>query len=298
MHPGVRIALAALAAALAGAAALYCLIAGARKTSRERAQRAAAGAAGAAGAAAGAAAGRPRFSVRASLAALQNRRDAMEDVTFSRQCGRRWLGAVMDGHGGAAAARVCERLLSERCGALEACVDVERWARELVAECDRVCARDVECGCTIVLCVVSLDSGDCMCAWVGDSGAVFCTEADFAAMYEPHKPDVPEEQLRIEKAGGFVSNGRVNGVLAMSRSIGDRALKPSVCADPGVFWVHPDREFSVVLFSDGLSDVMSDVLIAKACAEGYSPEEIASVAIKEGSTDNISILMASFLYSD
>mmetsp|Transcript_7705 Transcript_7705/g.11780 ORF Transcript_7705/g.11780 Transcript_7705/m.11780 type:complete len:500 (-) Transcript_7705:1679-3178(-) len=40
-----------------------------------------------------------------------------------------------------------------------------------------------------------------------------------------HKPDLPEEMTRIEKAGGAVNFGRVDGLLAVSRALGDFEFK-------------------------------------------------------------------------
>ena len=40
-----------------------------------------------------------------------------------------------------------------------------------------------------------------------------------------HKPDNDGEMIRIKAAGGFVDDGRVQGIIAVSRAIGDWEYK-------------------------------------------------------------------------
>ena len=82
----------------------------------------------------------------------------------------------------------------------------------------------------------------------GDSRAVLCRNKHALALTSDHKPELEEEMSRILSAGGIVVNGRVDGVLSLSRAIGDfrfkdkKNLPPSkqkVCCDPDV------REFTL-----------------------------------------------------
>lgn len=56
---------------------------------------------------------------------------------------------------------------------------------------------------------------------IGDSRAVLCRSRQAIPLSTDHKPDNPSEHNRIQKAGGFVTEGRVNGTLSLSRSFGD-----------------------------------------------------------------------------
>lgn len=60
---------------------------------------------------------------------------------------------------------------------------------------------------------------------IGDSRAVLNRGGTAVALSTDHKPELPGEHNRIQKAGGFVSEGRVNGTLSLSRSFGDFEYK-------------------------------------------------------------------------
>jgi serine/threonine protein phosphatase PrpC len=93
-------------------------------------------------------------------------------------------------------------------------------------------------GTTSVTCVVrQLPNGKRMLftANVGDSRCVLCRGGRAVRLTIDHKASLPEEAKRITDAGGFIGrNKRVNGVLAISRALGDHMLKENdvVSAEP------------------------------------------------------------------
>ena len=64
-----------------------------------------------------------------------------------------------------------------------------------------------------------------ICANAGDSRCVLSVDGRALEMSEDHKPELPTEKARIERAGGFVEDNRVKGVLNLSRSLGDLEYK-------------------------------------------------------------------------
>jgi serine/threonine protein phosphatase PrpC len=55
----------------------------------------------------------------------------------------------------------------------------------------------------------------------GDSRSALCRDGKAIDLSKDHKPDSPEEEARIKKAGGYISMGRVNGGLNLTRSFAD-----------------------------------------------------------------------------
>ncbi|KAK2391929.1 protein phosphatase 2C [Trifolium repens] len=154
----------------------------------------------------------------------------------------------------------------------------------------------------------------------GDSRAVLCRGKEPLALSVDHKPNRDDEYARIEAAGGKVIqwNGhRVFGVLAMSRSIGDRYLKPWIIPEPEVMFLPRAKDDEcLILASDGLWDVMTN---EEACdlarrrillwhkkngselsslrGEGIDPaaqaaaEYLSNRALQKGSKDNITVIV-------
>ncbi len=126
----------------------------------------------------------------------------------------------------------------------------------------------VQAGCTAV---VVLRVGDLMyCANAGDSRGVLCRgNGKVHPLSEDHKPTSITELGRIEKAGGFVNaNGRVNGNLNLSRSLGDMKYKqvPKLLPKDQMITAEPDITVTevlptdrfFVLACDGVWDVLSN----------------------------------------
>lgn len=78
-------------------------------------------------------------------------------------------------------------------------------------------------GCTA--CVALITKTEIFVANAGDSRCVLSKNGIAINMSEDHKPELDHEKKRIEKAEGFVEDNRVNGVLNLSRSLGDLDYK-------------------------------------------------------------------------
>ncbi|KAL3816361.1 hypothetical protein ACHAXA_000439 [Cyclostephanos tholiformis] len=66
-----------------------------------------------------------------------------------------------------------------------------------------------------------------VCANAGDSRAVYSRSSHRAVpLSYDHKPNDEDEERRIREAGGYVSGGRVEGDLAVSRGLGGRLGAP------------------------------------------------------------------------
>ncbi|KAJ6478146.1 phosphatase 2C-like domain-containing protein, partial [Mycena vitilis] len=90
----------------------------------------------------------------------------------------------------------------------------------------------------------------------GDALGVLCRAGKAVRLTYDHKGSDKQEAKRITDAGGFVVSGRVDGVLAVTRSLGDSSMKEFVVGAPYTTETElcDDDEF-LILACDGLWDV-------------------------------------------
>ncbi|XP_048336605.1 probable protein phosphatase 2C 27 isoform X2 [Ziziphus jujuba] len=143
----------------------------------------------------------------------------------------------------------------------------------------------------------------------GDCRAVLGKRGRAVELSKDHKPNCISEKLRIEKLGGAVYDGYLNGQLSVARALGDwhmKGPKGSSCplsAEPELeeMILGEEDEF-LILGCDGLWDVMSSqcaVTIArKELMLHNDPErcsrELVREALKRDTYDNLTVVIVCF----
>ena len=102
----------------------------------------------------------------------------------------------------------------------------------------------------------------------GDSRSLLLKKGESIKMSIDHKPELPNEFSRIKKAGLSINEGRVNGMLNLSRSIGDFQFKlrkdlkqeeQGVTCNPDILYrKKSDSDDFVVIACDGVWECISN----------------------------------------
>jgi len=273
-------------------------------------------------------------NLRFGLSSMQGWRVSMEDahcaITTLPGTLKDWsFFAVFDGHAGA--------LISEKCASqlLKCIVDTEEFKKidpettpsipeiqhgiregflsldERLKQLPEISSGEDRSGSTAV-CVL-ITPKHIFFANCGDSRAMLVRDSEVGFATMDHKPVHPTEKERIQNAGGSVIVQRVNGSLAVSRSLGDysyktvRGLGPTeqlVSPEPEVTVIDRSRESDqiIVLACDGIWDVMSNEDLCGLVCERMRYvgdlskvcNEVLDFCLYKGSSDNMSIVLVAF----
>jgi len=190
--------------------------------------------------------------LRFAVSAMQGWRMNMEDahISLPNLTANTGLFAVFDGHGGAEVAKFCAKYfpdelikntnfesgnykvaLEETFLKMDTLLLGDNYGdllREFKNDAD---STNSYAGCTAN--VVLITKTEIYVANAGDSRSIlFSNDGTVTSLSVDHKPDNDIERTRINNAGGYVSNGRVNDNLNLSRAIGDLEYKKNPALKP------------------------------------------------------------------
>ncbi|CAI5508758.1 unnamed protein product [Closterium sp. Naga37s-1] len=203
-----------------------------------------------------------------AVACKRGRKAVMEDtyqalMGFAGRESDAFFG-VFDGHGGTAAAKFAASELASHVAQAAARRGAHASAAALeegYLEADRrFLDQNVASGTSCLTCWAT--PGRLLLAHAGDCKAVLVKGGRAVALTDDHRASREDEQARITALGGFVDTAtgmpRVQGILAVTRGMGDAHLKAFITPQPDVAQVRVGADCSaLILASDGLWDVVS-----------------------------------------
>ncbi|KAL3423241.1 protein phosphatase 2C [Phlyctema vagabunda] len=132
---------------------------------------------------------------------------------------------------------------------------------------------------------------------VGDARIVLCRNGKALRLSYDHKGSDENEGKRVANAGGLILNNRVNGVLAVTRALGDAYMKDLVTGHPYTTEtvIQADVDEFIILACDGLWDVCSDQEAVDLIRSTQDPinaaKQLVDHALARFSTDNLSCMV-------
>ncbi|KAH3680857.1 hypothetical protein WICPIJ_008070 [Wickerhamomyces pijperi] len=268
------------------------------------------------------------YSVGVSETMNNKYRPTMEDVhTYVENFVERldWgYFAIFDGHAGKQAAKWCGQHLHsivERRIIENESEDVRNILNESFIETDSEIVGEVKgsSGCTAAVAVIRWELPDqalnttasqkntptnpgleghkrmLYTANVGDTRIILFRDGKAIRLTYDHKATDKNEVERIEQKGGLVMKSRVNGMLAVTRSLGDKFFKDLVIGNPYTTSIELDstRDKFMIIACDGLWDVISDQkaceLIQNITDANAAAQTLVKYALDHFTTDNVTV---------
>ncbi|KAL5231496.1 hypothetical protein ABZP36_030272 [Zizania latifolia] len=230
---------------------------------------------------------------------------------------------VFDGHGGPDAAAYMKRhamkfLFEDSEFPQASQVDetfvqsVENSVRRAFLQADLALADDLDIsrssGTTALMAVVF--GRQLLVANAGDCRAVLCRRGMAMEMSRDHRANYAEESERVAASGGYIEDGYLNGVLSVTRALGDWDMKlPDGSTSPLIAepefrqtMLTDDDEF-LIMGCDGIWDVMTSQhavsIVRRGLRQHDDPERCARELVMEAkrleTADNLTVIIICFV---
>jgi serine/threonine protein phosphatase PrpC len=257
-----------------------------------------------------------------SASSFKGRREYMEDTASHISKDGISVALVCDGHGGDSMSKRCSKelpvylLQAKSKDSIQKALEI----RQIIVNFGNATKR-TKSGTTVT---GILDDGDFLYIFnVGDSrtsvhmknvGEVFHLKSEFdgnnvcrsiVSKFNTgffttidHDASLKDEQVRIAGTEGVLVGDRLNGILNVTRTLGDNGIGPGLCHVPDVFWIaKKDIMNPVVMYSDGIYEpIKGDQSDEKKhliyhIAEKHGAEALVANAYNSGSSDNLTAIV-------
>jgi len=117
-----------------------------------------------------------------------------------------------------------------------------------------------------------------------------------------HDTDCSLEHSRVVNSGGYVSDSRLNGILSVTRALGDGDIGAGISFIPDVTWVKKtEMTGPIVMYSDGIYEMQrydapadfSDKYLY-AIADNFGAKALVDYAYTNGSDDNLTAMVVDY----
>lgn len=231
-----------------------------------------------------------KYNPKVGYAEMKGKRVTMEDALIIQYNNHLNIFAVIDGHAGPCTANLTAFKLPQLItkfdlnSIVNSLKDLNNFLRE----------ENITDGATLALVVqqgnklIAANIGDSRSLIVRSNGSVFPLSYD-------HKPYERSELERIRSNGSYVDNMRTQGILAISRSLGDFKLI-GVSAVPCINeYTIQESDYRLLIACDGVFDVISNELAGQIVISEESPSvaahKLRNAAYAMQSDDNISVIV-------
>ncbi|ELP86418.1 protein phosphatase 2C, putative [Entamoeba invadens IP1] len=242
----------------------------------------------------------PRFSV--GVAQTRGLRQYMEDYVCSCHLERnKDVIGVFDGHNGDQAAKQAATLLGSSVRNYMLLDDVHFI--DLFCHLHKKIATETDSGTTGT--VLYLGQDTVKVGFVGDCSVFLLGKDGITRITNPHRCGMAMEEKRIVANGGRIEEAsgvrRVNGVINVTRTLGDRNLHPPLTFEPEIVSINVKKGYShIVITTDGVDTVdieEMEKLIRRSPSMSIAASSIRNEAFKQKSKDNISVVVVDLKFS-
>ena len=243
-----------------------------------------------------------RIKIETALDFKKGKREYMEDRIIIHKKPKYYLSGIFDGHGGYQCSEYLKKMFYKEFIKQN---KKKQTMRKTLVETSKKLNKDIlkkrwGAGSTANVLVIDKKANTFYMANTGDSrGFAVYKNGKVKQLSIDHKPNTPKEKKRILKSGGFVKDGRVDGILAIGRAYGDKEISKHLTALPDVTTGSTKLISYFFQASDGIFDVFTNTQIKSLISFFFKKgikinaiaKKITALAIKKGSMDNVSLVI-------